>query len=446
MPIDMAVVQGLGDELRRQLVVDRRDLHRHPELGWTEVRTASIVARRLLDAGWQVALGRQVHADESRMGVPDAAELAASYRRALQQGADPELAPALADGFTGVVGTLTVGEGPIVGVRVDMDALPIQEAATEDHRPHREGFASINPGVMHACGHDAHTAVGMALAQALPRLRGQLQGTIKLIFQPAEEGVRGARSMVDAGVVDDLDHVVGFHFSTGWRRSEMIAGNGGWAATRKFDVRFVGRSAHAGGSPQQGHNALLAAAIATQGLYAIPRHSEGATRVNVGRLVAGTGRNIIPPEADMMVETRGATEELSEYMFRRALAVIEGAALTQGCTWTVREMGGAQSAWSDAALAERVRQAAQRLGPMTIHEPEPRGGSEDFTYMMRRVQARGGLATSISLGADPLGIGRDDPDRERVLGGHTPFHDLDEEALPFAVELLLMLLGDLLDP
>jgi aminobenzoyl-glutamate utilization protein A len=121
MPIDKTVVQRLGDELAPQIVADRRDLHRHPELGWTEVRTASIVARRLLDAGWQVALGRQVHADESRMGVPDAAELAANYRRALQQGADPELAPALADGFTGVVGTLALGEGPTVGVRVDME-------------------------------------------------------------------------------------------------------------------------------------------------------------------------------------------------------------------------------------------------------------------------------------------------------------------------------------
>jgi aminobenzoyl-glutamate utilization protein A len=443
MPADITAIQSLVAGLAPQLIADRRDLHRHPELGWTEVRTGSIVARRLLDAGWQVALGHQVHADESRMGVPDAAELATQYERALQQGADPELAPALADGFTGVVGTLSMGEGPIVGVRLDMDALPIQEAATEGHRPHREGFASVNPRVMHACGHDAHTAVGLALAQALPRLGAQLQGTIKLIFQPAEEGVRGARSMVDAGVVDDLDYIVGLHFSTGWTRSEMVPGNGGWAATRKFDVRFAGRSAHAGGGPQQGHNALLAAAIATQGLYAIPRHAEGATRVNVGRLVAGTGRNIIPPEADMMVETRGATEELSEYMFRRALAVIEGAALTQGCTWSLREMGGAQSAWSDAALAERVRRAAEHLGPMTCYEPEPRGGSEDFTYMMRRVQARGGLATSISLGADPLGIGRNDPNRERVLGGHTSVHDLDEEALPLAVKLLLVLLSDL---
>ncbi|MBC7235418.1 MAG: amidohydrolase [Chloroflexi bacterium] len=442
--VDISVVRALAEELAGQVVADRRDFHRYPELGWSEFRTGSLVARRLTKAGWEVQLGRQVHDEAARMGVPSEDELAAEYERALRQGADAEFIRALRGGYTGVVGSRRFGEGPTIGLRVDMDALPIQEACSEEHRPYREGFVSQNPGIMHACGHDAHTAIGLALAEALPRLGASLPGKVKLIFQPAEEGVRGARSMVEAGIVDDVDLLLGIHVYTGWKLGEMIAGTGGYAATRKFDVRFEGKAAHAGSNPQQGRNALLAAANAVLNLYAISRHAEGLTRVNVGRLEAGAGRNMTPAEAWFMAETRGATTELNEYMYRRALEVIEGAAKMYGCGWSVREMGAAESAMSDADLSARIRRAAETLGGYTFLPLEPRGGSEDFTYMMRRVQARGGQAAGIALGADPLGISRRDPDRERVRGGHTSLFDIDEAVLPRAIELLLWLICDLL--
>jgi aminobenzoyl-glutamate utilization protein A len=306
-----------------------------------------------------------------------------------------------------------------------MDALDLVESSSPDHRPACEGFASINDGVMHACGHDGHTAVGLGVAEILARLKDQLRGTVKLIFQPAEEGVRGAKAMVGAGVVDDLDYLLGHHLYSGWPLGEIDPGRSNYLATTKFDALLSGAPAHAGGRPQEGRNALLAAATAVLNLHAIPRHKEGATRINVGRLVAGTGRNVVCPHAHLVIETRGATTALNDYVYDYALRVLESAATMHGCTLEIRAMGSAQSGHSDAQLAARVQRIALDMGDLSIRPPEPGGGSEDFTYMMARVQERGGLATNIGVGADLGGWGH-----------HTAEFDVDERALSIAVRLL----------
>jgi aminobenzoyl-glutamate utilization protein A len=332
-------------------------------------------------------------------------------------------------GFTGVVGVLGNGDGPTVGLRFDIDALPLRESRSPDHRPAREEFASINDGpldpAMHACGHDGHAAIGLGVAEILAGLADRIPGTVKLIFQPAEEGVRGAKSMVKAGVVDDVDYMLGLHLYSRWEMGALTCGMGGYLATSKFDALFTGEPAHAGASPQGGKNALLAAATAVLNLYAIPRHREGTTRINVGRLEAGTGRNVICPEAQLVIETRGATTALNDYMYTRATSVLNAAAAMYDCTVSLRAMGGAESADSDRELAERVAAIATAMGTFTMRPPENGGGSEDYTYMMKRVQAQGGLATSIGLGADVGGGGH-----------HTATFDIDERALSLAVALL----------
>ena len=131
------------------------------------------------------------------MGVADEAELERQYARAKAQGADPEFLPATRGGMTGVIGILRCGEGPTLAMRFDIDALGVVEASESTHRPACEGWASMNEGFMHACGHDGHTAIGLAVAKVLMAIRENLHGTIKLIFQPAEEGVRGAKSIVE---------------------------------------------------------------------------------------------------------------------------------------------------------------------------------------------------------------------------------------------------------
>jgi aminobenzoyl-glutamate utilization protein A len=328
-------------------------------------------------------------------------------------------------GFTGVVATNQRGKGPTVGLRFDIDAVDIHESQRFDHRPAREGFASVNDDAMHACGHDGHTAIGLGVAKVLMRLKTEIHGSVKLVFQPAEEGVRGAKAMVAAGVVDDVGYLLGAHLYSGWELGELSPGQSGYLATTKFDAILSGVPAHSGGRPHEGKNALLAAATAVLNLHAIPRHRGGATRVNVGRLAAGTGRNVVPAQAHLVIETRGATSELNDYVYGYAVRILEAAATMHDCTLAIKAMGGAQSADSDAELAERVARVAGKLGGFLIRSPDPVGGSEDYTYMMARVQERGGQATNIGIGADLGGWGH-----------HTAEFDFDESALKKAVTLL----------
>jgi len=423
----------LADAQALKLVDYRRDFHRYAESGWLEFRTASLVARRLADLGFDVHVGRDVMRDEARMGLPEQAMLDAAWKRALAHDGDPAYLEALRGGFTGVVGVLRNGDGPTVGLRFDMDALDIQESVAETHRPAREGFASVNDGMAHACGHDGHTALGLGVAEVLMALRETFHGTVKLIFQPAEEGVRGAKSMVEAGVVDDVDFLLGLHLYGRWNLGEIECARSNFLATSKFDAIIQGEPAHAGGDPQAGKNALLAAATAVLNLYAIPRHRQGATRINVGKLIAGEGRNVICPEARLVIETRGATTELNDYMVERATRVLTSAAAMYDCTVDIIAMGSAPLAESDKTLGERVESVALSMEGFSLHSPESGGGSEDYTYMMRRVQALGGLATHIGLGAD-TGAG----------GHHTATFDFDERALVDAVKLLSAVTLDVL--
>jgi len=418
----------IADEIEKQVVAYRRDLHRYAELGWTEFRTASLIARRLVDLGYVVSAGRDVIRAEDRMGVPSEDMLEACWQRAGDEGGDPAFLEVMRGGFTGVVGVLQHGEGPVVGLRFDIDALPVSESRDPDHCPVREGFVSLHDGVAHACGHDGHGAVGLGVAEVVSRLRQEIRGTIKLIFQPAEEGVRGAKSMVGAGVLDDVDRLLGHHLYSGWETGEIAPWTGGYLATTKFDAVFSGLAAHAAGQPQKGKNALLAAAAAVLHLYAISRHRDGSTRINVGQLIAGSGRNVIPADARLMIETRGATTELNEYMYDRAVLVLEGAARMYECDVDICAMGAAQSADGDPQMMAQVVEMALLLGATMLRPPREGGGSEDFTCMMRRVQERGGLATNIGIGAGIDGWGH-----------HTARFDLDEKAMACAVKLLAAL-------
>jgi len=409
------------------LVQTRRDFHRFPELAYTEFRTASRVARRLTDLGLEVRLGPEVMDAGSRLGLPPEEELACAYERAANEDGDAAFLPALRGGFTGVVGVLRGAHpGPTVALRVDTDALPILEAASQDHLPAREGFRSAHEGLMHACGHDAHAAIGLGVAEVLSALRGELQGTVKLIFQPGEEGGKGALPMTEAGVVDDVDYLVGAHIGMGIPSGTLYAATAGFLASHKLDATFKGRAAHAGAAPQEGRNALLAAAGATVGLYGISRSSAGASRVNVGVLRAGAGRNVIADEAFLVLETRGENDEVAAYMKRRARAVLEGAALAQEVELHLDDVGSTLTAESDGALAELVAKAAAPSG-LALGEGAYRvSGSEDCSYFMRRVQARGGLATYVGIGSD------------LPSGHHTRTFDVQEADLTGGVKALAL--------
>lgn len=428
-------VARLTRQLEQKLILYRRDFHKYAESAWTEFRTASLIARRLTELGYLVKLGPDVIRAEDRMGVPPTEILEQHFQRALEQGADPELAAPMRGGFTGVVGELRCGCGPTVALRFDIDAVEMTESSDPQHRPVQEGFASVNPEAMHSCGHDGHAAIGLGVAEVVAQLCQHLKLNVKLIFQPAEEGVRGAKAMVGAGVLDDVDYVMALHLASGRPLGSVACGGETFLATSKFDAILTGAPAHAGGSPEKGKNAMLAAAAAVLNLYAISRHSGGPTRINVGRMNAGTGRNVIPAEARLAIETRGTTTELNDYMYQRAVQILKGAADMYQCGLSIEPMGSAPSAASDQQLIALVKEAAQSIEGFTeVIDSSGLGGSEDFTYMMKRVQERGGMATFLQLGADLGGWGH-----------HTEYFDFDEKALIKGVELLvttLLLISD----
>ena len=390
-------IKTISQSLEQNMVAQRRDFHKHAETGWFENRTSSIIARHLTNLGYEVLLGEEVCDRETRMGVPSQEAMDAHYEKALSWGADPEFAPLTKDGMTGVIGILRCGEGPTVAMRFDIDALGVIESDEQDHRPMAEGFASINRGAMHACGHDAHATIGMGVAKVLMDIKEHLHGTVKLIFQPAEEGVRGAKSIVAKGHLEGVNYFLGSHV-TGKKPEDptvIIPGSTGSLATCKYDVTYRGKSAHAGGAPHMGKNALLAAAAAVMNLYAIPRHGAGASRINVGKLVAGSGRNVIADEAFMEIELRGATTEINEYMCQYAEAILHNTAAMYGCTCEIKLMGAATSNVSDPDFCEYLRDLwHDKLGfpkaeKLMLHI----GGSEDVSYMVNRVREQGGKAS-----------------------------------------------------
>lgn len=412
-----------------RLALWRRDLHRFPEAGWTEFRTASLILTHLRRWGYRIQMGRAACAEEGRMGVPCASALRLARERALGHGADPALVAAMGDGFTGLWGDLDCGPGPTVAFRFDMDCNEVSESGDPAHRPAREGFASVWPGLMHACGHDGHVAVGLGLAESLAALRGRLRGRVRLIFQPAEEGARGALPMAEAGAVDGVDDLVGLHI--GFQADDahtLICGTTDFLATTKLDVFFSGVAAHAGAAPEEGRDALLAACAATLNLHAIARSGKGATRIAVGRLEGGEARNVIPSSASLRMETRGATTELDAYMVGEAERILRASAEMWGCSCRWETAGRSEGGASSPELARIVAGVAGEMGlwrkPVLMASF---GATEDFACFMSRVRKAGGRACYMQIGA------------ERAAGHHNGRFDFDEACLERALRLLVRL-------
>ena len=409
----MACTQAYNEEL----ITDRRHLHTMPEEGWTEFRTTAFVVGKLREYGYDVLTGTRVVNPEACLGRSEKlVDQGLEYARA--QGVDASLLAEF-ERLTGCVGVMDTGRpGPTVAVRFDIDCVPVLEAETPDHLPAREGFTSQRPGLMHACGHDAHTSTGLALAHWFADHRDEMKGKLKIVFQPAEEGVRGAAGVAASGVLDDADFFLAAHVAMMCKTGEVSVRPYGFLCTTKLDVSFTGRPAHAGVEPNAGRNAMAAACNAVVQLLGIARHGSGMTRVNVGQLTAGEGRNVIPSHALLKMEVRGETGEINQYMYESALAVIQGCALAQGCEYAVQKMGEAVDLTNDEALVEVLKDAVGRVdGLVCRDDPMNFGGSEDATILARRVQARGGKAALFVLGAD------------RPSGHHTARFDVDENAL-----------------
>jgi hippurate hydrolase len=333
------------------MTVWRRAIHRHPELGFEEMQTSGLVARCLREWGYDVATG-------------------------------------LAG--TGLVGTLVFGRGPRrLGLRAEMDALPIQEATGLP-------WASQLAGKMHGCGHDGHTAMLLGAAQALARLHREgppMDGTLHLIFQPAEElgGAGGAQRMIDEGLFERFpcDAVFAMHNLPGVPAGQFRFREGPFmASSDRATLRFEGRGGH-GALPHLAADPTVAAAATVMALQSVVARNVdplAAAVITVGRLEAGTAYNVIPESAELELSVRALTPAVRELLERRIREVAQGQADSLGVRCTVDYRHGYPVLVNSAAETRLARDVAQQVfgAARVTDSAEPVCASEDFAYMLQR--------------------------------------------------------------
>ncbi len=382
--MDSATVRDQCRALGERIVSWRRDLHRIPEIGIDLPETESYVRARLNELG--------VELQESYDGV----------------------------GVVALVCGTAAGSGPVLAVRADMDALEITEATGVD-------YCSTRPGRMHACGHDAHTAIALGAAAFLQQHRGELAGTVKFIFQPGEESMDGARRMLEAGVLEDphVDGLLGLHIGGIW--DELGAGKVGvshraiMAAADAFNFSMSATGSH-GAYPHQSPDPVLAASAAIVQLHTLVGRTidpTAAAVITVGRVEGGRARNIIPSEVTARGTVRTLDESVRAHLRERIGQVIAGAAGAHGCGHGYEYFYGAPPVRGDARLCELVRRAAvDVLGEGEVLEiRKPSLGGEDVSLLMEHAPGC------------YFGLGGSNPERGIHSIHHNPGFRIDEDVL-----------------
>jgi amidohydrolase len=394
-----ALISDAATAMKPKLIETRRDFHQHPELSNREVRTGKIVAERL----------RALGLDEVKTGIAG----------------------------NGVVGILK-GKlpGPTVAWRSDMDALPINETMDIPYR-------SQNPGVKHACGHDGHMAVALGTAEVLSKMRDQIRGTVKFIFQPAEEGPPpgeegGAPLMVRQGVLENVKAIFGLHMSMGGR-----AGTAGYtsgpsqASSDTYEIVLKGKRSH-GANPHEGIDAIAMAAQCYQGLQLIKSRRIDAQQpmvLTIGKIAGGDRHNVLAQEVRMDGTLRTFSEKTREEvrtMMRQTLTNCTG---MLGGSYELNFIGvGNPPVVNDPPLVARTIPSLERiLGKDKVIASPPAMVSEDFSYYQLKIPGFFWW----------LGIAN--PERGITGGLHTADMDMDEEALVYGVRAASGLLLDYLD-
>lgn len=390
MPDFLAEAQALFDYTRTL----RRDFHMHPELGFQEFRTAGIVARELTALGLEVTTGV---------------------------------------GGTGVVALIEGGKpGPVVLVRADMDALPIIE---ETGAP----YASQNPGVMHACGHDGHTAVLLTVARMLQAHRSDFSGSIKLVFQPAEEGMGGAEKMMEDGVLENpkVDVVLALHV---WNERPLgwigISDGPSMAGGEIFKLKVIGKGGH-GAAPHLAVDPILAAAqivVALQGITARSVPPLQSAVVSVCTIHGGETFNVIPPSVEMTGTIRTFEPEVRSRVLERFEKTVWSVADAMGCQVEIDLKRLTPAVINDAPTAAIVQGSARHLFPQAQIDTANyvTMGSEDMAYVMEKVPGCFFF------------IGSANEEKNLDASHHHPKFDIDEDALPRAAALMAQAVSDIL--
>ena len=385
-----------------QLRAFRRELHRNPEPAFAEIGTAARIERAIAGLPVAILTGKAAQDLSGVVDYPLPEALDRWEADAIAAGVAPERAHYFRENGTAQVVDLE-GSRPGLrwGLRVDIDALPMSESTEPGHFPAAQGFAATN-GAMHACGHDAHATIGVGLLHRLAD--HDFAGSLRVLFQPAEEGVRGAQTMLDAGVADGIDRMLAIHVSGGLPLGSVVGSFTGGMATRKLKVRFDGLASHAAGAPEAGRNALLAASMSALAIMAVPRFSSADTRLNVGTLIAGDGVNIVPSSAVMTCEARATDDVVVDELVDRIRSIVAGTAAAQGVEVEVAVMGQSATLAPDDELIDRiVGVATAQPAVLDVIRTQTLAGSDDANLLIRHVQARGGQGAYIMIGASSPG-------------------------------------------
>ena len=375
-------IRDATQRIEAGLIEIRRDIHAHPELAFEEVRTAGVVAREL-----------------TRLGIRHETGVAK----------------------TGVVGLIEGGRpGPVLAIRADMDALPIEEKTGLP-------FASTNPGLMHACGHDLHTTTLLGVAAVLKELASQLAGTVKLVFQPAEEAIGGMKQMIAAGVMDNpkIDMALSLH-----NGPDLPVGTFGYvrghalAAADGFQITVRGKSGHAAHPHQTVDPIVAAATLVTQLQTVVSREVRPIhpAVVTVGMIHGGTARNIIPDTCTITGTVRTLHPEardIAEAAIRRLAA---GLSASMRVTCDVEYQRGVPSMRNDDKVVDPTIEAVRHQFGDVISEFSPSLGGEDFALMAELVPGF------------QLRVGSGQPGRSDRL--HNSAYQPDEKCIGFGVQAL----------
>ncbi len=398
-----AEAERLATEINPQVVAWRRDFHQHPELGTQEVRTAKVIADELRKLGYEV-----------QTGVAG----------------------------TGVVGVLKGGQpGKVVALRSDMDGLPVTEQVDLPFKSVAKAeWNGQQVGVMHACGHDNHMAIQLGVATVLAKMRDRLPGTVKVIFQPAEEGPGGAEPMVKAKVLENpkVDAIFGLHVFPFPAGSIVYRSGPLMASADSFTIKVRGRQTH-GAVPWGGVDPIVVGSQIVLALQTIVSRSVDITSapavVTVGRFTGGNRSNIIPDEIEMEGTVRAFNESVRTSIHDRIRSIATNIAEGAGATATVEFGLGYPVTRNDPALTERMAPTLARVaGANNVSVGPLTGTAEDFSYFQQQVPGM-----FFFLGVTPRG-----QDPAKVAANHSPLFFADESALPVGVKVMTNLVLDYL--